>query len=73
MAKFDLRKVLGLYDQERQARQVITSLKTLLGVDVDAQVTYSILDKAGLSSLDAEYLAHKLMVYAEAKRKSERG
>lgn len=73
MAKFDLRKVFGLYDQERQARQVVTSLKTLLGVDVDAQMTYAILDKAGLSSLDAEYLAQKLMVYSEAKRKIERG
>jgi uncharacterized membrane protein (DUF2068 family) len=64
---FDLRKTLGLYNAEREARKALSTLKDLIGIDLGQIAVNSALEKAGLGKADALRIADALIAYGSGK------
>lgn len=64
---FDLRKTLGLYNAEREARKALSALKNIIGIDLAKEAVHLGLSKAGLSKEDALRFSEVLREYGESK------
>lgn len=65
--RFDLRKTLGIYDEERALRKSLGELSKLIGIDLGREAINLALSKSGLSKADAVRIGEALITYGESR------